>query len=34
MTGDNPPFIIDKNSTDFNAEDRAQELMNQLYDRS
>jgi len=23
MTGDNPPFITDKNSTDFNAEDRA-----------
>jgi len=28
MTGDDQPFVIDKNSTDFNAEVRAKDLIN------
>lgn len=34
MTGGDQPFIIDKDSEDFNAEDRAKDLINQIDDRA
>jgi lysosomal alpha-mannosidase len=34
MTGGDQPFIIDKDSEDFNAESRAQDLINQINDRA
>jgi hypothetical protein len=34
MTGGDQPFIIDKESEDFNAESRAKDLINQINDRA